>query len=309
MPVEFTFVPQGHEAETASSASGAFFFDPAAGVTLSRAAAAGFHQVLIDDRAEVLGNIDLAGTACRLAHPLGVVLTHWAGALSPVVAANTLAELAAKLGGNLSLRILGDGGEEGEADEAAPLRHAAAWQRTDEYLTLLRQLWSNASPIDHEGRFYSVQGGALDKRIAQPLDMPIRMSGLSGTALHVAGRHADMFELSAGSITESKLLIERVREAGARHGRAGKIGFALRIHVSDRKLVAEQGSQAAAGRSALSLLPYIDAGVSEFMVSGLSGEASFERFSQWIAPLQRSWRPERPAKSSTTLLSAVRLRL
>ena len=42
-------------------------------------------------------------------------------------------------------------------------------------------------------------------------DVTIRMGGQSGTALKVAGRHADVFELTPGTLDEIRQLMERVR--------------------------------------------------------------------------------------------------
>ena len=103
-------------------------------------------------------------------------------------------------------------------------------------------------------------------------DLIIRMGGQSGTALRVAGRHADVFELAPGSIDEVRQLMERVRGAAAEHGRAGKLHFALpvRIHqgasATGHKAVDLSGPPA---QAALSLLAYAALGIDEFMIVGV----------------------------------------
>ena len=130
-------------------------------------------------------------------------------------------------GGRLSLRMLpGIGVEDGEWD--AGQSHVAALERTDEYLVLLKRLWSNERPFDHEGPFYRLRDGYVPNKGPQA-SVPIRMSGLSGTALKVAGRHADIFELAPGTPQEVGQVIERVRVAAAEFGRAGLIRFALPV--------------------------------------------------------------------------------
>lgn len=270
MSVAFTFVP--HDSAPRPGASESFFFQPAAARSaMTNAAKAGFRDILIDDAAGLLGNIDLAGVLARQGVPLGVVLTHWAGSISPGVAATTLADLADRLHGPLSLRIIDDSGD-------ARDDHVASWRRTDEYLTLLRQLWLNPGPLDHEGRFYSLRAARMDRAGAAP-EIGIRMNGLSGTALQVAGRHADVFELHAASLDETCLLVERVRAAAAPYGRGSKIRFALPIHLSGR------GDAAAVPRNPAALLAYVDAGISEFMVMGLETAETVARFAAWAAPL------------------------
>lgn len=283
MSVAFTFVP--HDSTPRPGASESFFFQPsAARSAMASAADAGFRDILIDDTAGLLGNIDLANLLARYQVPLGVVLTHWAGSIGPRVAATTLADLAERLHGPLSLRIVDD------SDDAED-EHTATWRRTDEYLTLLRQLWLNPAPIDHEGRFYRLRAARMD-RIGPAPAIGIRMNGLSGTALQVAGRHADVFELHAASLDETRLVVERVRAAAARHGRGRKIRFALPIHLSGRS------ATASAGRDPAALSAYIDAGVSEFMVTGLDTAETVARFAAWSAPLRHDRQRAQTAQPS-----------
>lgn len=104
-------------------------------------------------------------------------------------------------------------------------------------------------------------------------DMTIRMGGQSGTALRVAGRHADVFELTPGSLDETRQLIERVRSAAAEYGRAGKLRFALPVRFdSHGNTAACQKAVEIAGppaQVALSLLPYAALGIQEFMIVGV----------------------------------------
>ncbi|TIU67394.1 MAG: LLM class flavin-dependent oxidoreductase, partial [Mesorhizobium sp.] len=267
MPIEFTHVP-------GKSAYGSFFYDFAETATkLSLIEDVGFQKIVVDDPAGLLTNMDIAAQALKRTASLEVVLTHWAGVVEPTVAARQLAALDARSGGRLSLRMLSEPLSDEDA-EARPVGHTVVWQRIDEYLVLLKRLWSNDRPFDHEGAFYSVKGGYVPGKGPHGADVTIRLGGQSGTALRVAGRHADVFELSAGSPDEVSQLIERVRAAAAEHGRAGKLRFALPVRmrsqkdegVADHKAVEVSGSPA---EIALSLLPYAGLGIHEFMIGGI----------------------------------------
>ncbi len=137
---------------------------------------------------------------------------------------------------------------------------------------MLKRLWSNDRPFDHEGAFYSVKGGYVPRK--GPHGVTIRIGGQSGTALKVAGRHADVFELTAGTLDEIGQLMQRVRSAAAEHGRAGKVRFALPVRIrsegkaaaTDHKAIEVSGPP---GQIALSLLPYAAMGVNEFMIAGI----------------------------------------
>ncbi|TIR19863.1 MAG: LLM class flavin-dependent oxidoreductase [Mesorhizobium sp.] len=275
MPIEFTHVP-------GKAANGGFFYDFAETATkLSLIEDAGFRRLVVDDPAGLLTNMDIAAQTLDRTGSLEVVLTHWAGVIEPTVAARQLAALDRRGGGRLSLRMLSEPLEDSDA-EARPVGHSVVWQRIDEYLVLLKRLWSNDRPFDHEGAFYSVRGGFVPRKGPHGADLVIRLGGQSGTALKVAGKHADVFELAAGSPDEVRHLIERARGAAAEHGRAGRLRFTLpvRIHADgwsgtpDHKAVEIAGPPA---RIALALLPYTALGIEEFMISGIDRPGEIAR--------------------------------
>lgn len=267
MPIEFTHVP-GKTADAAVP----FFYDFAETATkLGLIEDGGFRKIVVDDSAGLLTNMDLATQVLDRTSSLEVVLTHRAGVIEPTVAARQLAAIDAKSAGRLALRMLSEPLSDDDA-ETRPVGDTVIWQRTDEYLVLLKRLWSNDRPFDHEGAFYSIKGGYVPRKGPHGGDLTIRMGGQSGTALKVAGRHADVFELAPGSIDDVRQLMERVRGAAVEHGRAGKLRFALpvRIHqgasATGHKAVDLSGPPA---QAALSLLAYAALGIDEFMVVGV----------------------------------------
>ena len=267
MPIEFTHVP-GKTADAAIP----FFYDFAETATkLGLIEDGGFQKIVVDDSAGLLTNMDLAAQVLDRTASLEVVLTHWAGVVEPTVAARQLASIDRKSGGRLALRMISEPLNDDDA-ESRPVGHSVVWQRIDEYLVLLKRLWSNDRPFDHEGAFYSIKGGYVPRKGPHGADLTIRMGGQSGTALKVAGRHADVFELAPGSIDDVRQLMERVRGAAAEHGRAGKLRFALpvRIHqgasATGHKAVDLSGPPA---QVALSLLACAGLGIDEFMIVGV----------------------------------------
>ncbi|TKD36482.1 MAG: LLM class flavin-dependent oxidoreductase, partial [Mesorhizobium sp.] len=171
MPIEFTHVPgKTHPADSTVP----FFYDFAETATkLSLIEDIGFQKIVVDDPAGLLTNMDIAARALDRTSLLEVVLTHWAGVIEPAVAARQLAGLGAKSGGRLSLRMLSEPLSDDDA-EARPVGHTIVWQRIDEYLVLLKRLWSNDRPFDHEGAFYSVRAGYVPRKGPHGDDMTIR---------------------------------------------------------------------------------------------------------------------------------------
>ncbi|MEO5757561.1 MAG: LLM class flavin-dependent oxidoreductase [Mesorhizobium sp.] len=269
MPIEFTHVPgKTHPAD----ATVPFFYDFAETATkLGLIEDGGFQKIVVDDSAGLLTNMDLATQVLDRTASLEVVLTHWAGVIEPTVAARQLAAIDAKSGGRLALRMLSEPLSDDDA-ETRPVGHTVIWQRIDEYLVLLKRLWSNERPFDHEGAFYSIKGGYIERKGPHGADLTIRLGGQSGTALKVAGRHADVFELAPGSIDEIRQLMDRVRGAAAEHGRAAKLRFALPVRIHRGASSASHKAVDLAGppaQVALSLLAYAGLGIHEFMMVGI----------------------------------------
>lgn len=294
MSVSFTHVPttsRQHLAQYVSSAAAYPIVESA------------FSNIVIDGPAGVLTNMDVAAEAARLTSNAGIVLTHWSGVLHPGVAARQLAALDSLSEGRLALRMLiGPDGTPNGFEH--PPGHVEALRQADEYLVLLKRLWSNHEPFDHEGPHYSVRNGYVAQKGPQGADIPIRMGGVSGIAVDVAARHATVFELSGGSPGEIRNLVERVRSAAARYGRTGKIGFALPVLLAPGP---EIGSDAAHGPARLSGSPeqiarslqaYAALGIDEFMLSGVDDRQEIAAFSTSIAPVfQRTalFRPRQTA--------------
>lgn len=302
MSVEFTHVPSGNSYPWQYLSSGRD------AQTVRAALESVFGAIVIDGPAGILTNMDIAAEAARSTSIPGIALTHWSGVIDPVVASRQIAALDRLADGRLSLRFLfGPDGHAGE--EAEQIDHAEALRQTDEYLVLLKRLWSNDLPFDHEGPCYSVSGGFVERKGPQGADIPIRMGGVSGIALDVAGRHATVFELMPGTVEEIRDLMRRVETAAARYGRSGKIRFALPVlfaagqsgHPTHPGAVAVSGPPA---RVAQTLLGYAALGICEFMVSGLDDESAISMFSRDVASLFQRTVPILAARRDTGYASA-----
>lgn len=217
-----------------------------------------------------------------------VLLNHTIGNADPCASAERFAVLYGQLDGRLSLRV--SPGKSGRRALAAdPEDDVAACRRADEYLTLLKRLWCNGTPFDHEGPFYSISKGYVENKGPQPVAPEIRMDRCTGAALQLAARHANVFELPPGSIDDTRILIERVRSAAQPFGRAAKIRFAMPW--------TNFGDVAVSEAAILSTCAQL--GVSELIVSHARLASGLVRRA-YEAP-QPAWHPGRGASSASSL--------
>jgi alkanesulfonate monooxygenase len=220
------------------------------GLTLMarEAEAAGVDRLLI---ADPTGSQDVAALAAHILHAtstLNVEVQHSAGAVSPEIAARQIATLDQLSGGRVTVHIdpSGSGG--------AVLSHEDNLARLDEYIMLLKRLWTNDEPIDHEGGFHRLEGAFSGPKPFRDGHVPIAVAGLSGTAIKVAARHADVFALPAATIDEARRTIERVRAAAARHRRAETIRFSFPIRAEIKS-----GEGAASAKPPVAAPPDVEA--------------------------------------------------
>lgn len=161
---------------------------------------------------------DLTALASYVLHStktLRVDVAHDAGVVPPQMAASQIATLDRLSAGRLTVSVTESGSRNHEERQA--------W--LDEYLVLLKRLWSNDKPIDHEGRHHRLTGAVSAVKPYRNDHVPMALGGLSGLAIKVAARHADIFSLPAATVAATALTIERVRNTSARHRRGDSIRF------------------------------------------------------------------------------------
>ena len=77
--------------------------------------------------------------------------------MAPTLAARKFATLDQFTGGRLALHII-TGGSDGEQERDGDwLDHDTRYRRTDEYLEIVRRVWTGEKPFDYEGEFYRVK--------------------------------------------------------------------------------------------------------------------------------------------------------
>ncbi|HXZ07074.1 MAG TPA: LLM class flavin-dependent oxidoreductase, partial [Paraburkholderia sp.] len=160
------------------------------------------------------------------------MLAHRPGFVAPTLAARQIATLDQFSGGRLGVHFISGGSDEDQRRDGDYLSHDERYARTDEYLQILRRVWTEDKPFDHEGRFYRFEKAFSEVKPRQSPHVPIYFGGASAPALEVAGKHADVYALWGESKQQVHEQITRVRAEAAKHGRT------VRFSVSFRPILA-----------------------------------------------------------------------
>jgi alkanesulfonate monooxygenase len=159
------------------------------------------------------------------------------GVISPTLAAQMAGTFQRLSNGRVLLNIV-TGGDAVEQRRFGDWHdHDARYARTDEFLTIVRGVWSGR-PFSFEGEHLRVEGATT---LAAPNPVPpIYFGGSSPAALPVAARHADVYLTWGEPPAQVAEKIGKVRElAGDR-----PIRFGVRLHTISRDTSAEAWAEA-----------------------------------------------------------------
>jgi len=199
------------------------------------AEANGFDRLLIGSFATWPDNNQIAAYVLHNTERLGVMLAHRPGFVAPTVAARQLATLDQFSEGRLAVHVISGGTDEDQQRDGDFLAHDERYARTAEYLTVVKKVWHNDQPFDHQGDYYRVKGALSSVKPWQKSGVPIFFGGSSAAAFDVAGQHAEVYALWGESLAQTAETIANVRKAAAKYGREHEIKFLLAF----RPLVAD----------------------------------------------------------------------
>jgi alkanesulfonate monooxygenase len=195
--------------------------------------AGGFDRVLIGYYADAPDGLLLASSIAAQTERLGLLLAHRPGFVAPTVAARALATLDQISDGRLAVHIISGGDDADQRRDGDSLGKDERYARTEEYVGILKAIWTAPGPVSHAGRFYQFENAATDVRCAQRPHIPIYFGGASEAAIAVSARHADVFALWGETQAQVRELTGRVRAAAAAQGRAIRFSLSFRPILGD----------------------------------------------------------------------------
>lgn len=187
----------------------------------------GFDRVLIGYHTTAPDGWALAShVAAHTAH-LHLLVAHRPGFVSPTLAARKAITIDHLSGGRISLNIVTGGSDEDQTRDGDWTTKDQRYRRTDEFLDVVRQVWTSDLPFDYDGEFYQVRNAFSDSKPLQRPAIPIYFGGASGAAVPVGAKHADVYMLWGEPLAAVQERIAAVR-AAAPAGRAPEFSVSLR---------------------------------------------------------------------------------
>jgi alkanesulfonate monooxygenase len=160
------------------------------------------------------------------------MLAHRPGFVFPTQAAKAFATIDQIGRGRLGVHIISGGNDAEQRREGDYLTKEERYERSDEFIQVLRRVWTSDGPISHHGKYYRFEDFQAAIRPYQDL-IPISVGGSSQDAYRVGGHQGDIFGLWGEPLAETAEQIASVNRYADEAGRPHP-----RIWVSFRPIVA-----------------------------------------------------------------------
>ncbi len=147
------------------------------------------------------------------------------GLTSPFLAAQMASTFQRLSGGRLLLNVVTGGESHEQRMYGDFLDKDARYERCEEFLAVVRELWSGRS-VNHAGRHFQLEDAVL-AQLPDPVPL-VYFGGSSPAALRVAARQSDVYLTWGEPPAAVAEKIVRVRELVAREGRT--VAFGIRLH-------------------------------------------------------------------------------
>src|SRR6202453_3368874 len=179
----------------------------------------GFDPALIGHTSPQRDGTQVAAYPASHTDRLSFLIAHRPGFVAPTLAARTFATLDQFTGGRIAVHIITGGSDGEQRRDGDHLSKDERYDRTDEYLDILKQTWTSDAPFSYHGRYYQVEDSYADVRSPQQPRIPLYFGGSSDAAYRGGGKHADVYALWGEPLAETAEQIASVRAAAAAAGR------------------------------------------------------------------------------------------
>jgi alkanesulfonate monooxygenase len=208
-------------------------FDPDYTKRYARALdAVGFDWTLLAYGSPSLDALQVAQFVLDNTERLQPVVAHRPGFQYPTQVAKAMAALDRIGNGRLAIHIISGGSDSEQHREGDYLSKTERYERSDEFVQILRKVWYEEGPISFHGKHYQFEDFQTDITPVQE-KIQISIGGSSDQAYEVGGRLGDIFGLWGEPLKETTDQIAAVNAIADFNGRRRP-----RIWVSFRPIIA-----------------------------------------------------------------------
>ncbi|MDX1291915.1 MAG: LLM class flavin-dependent oxidoreductase [Hyphomonas sp.] len=203
----------------------------------------GYDRVLVANAASMPDNISIAGFVAANTSRLGVMMAHRPGFVPPTMAARMFATLDQLMPGRVGVHIITAASDEEIKADGDYTSKVERYDRAREYMAILRRMWTDEKPFDHDEKWFKVEGAWSAVKPTEGATLPLYFGGMSDAALAVAGECADVFATLSDTVEGMTEVVGKVRAAAQPHGRDPSFLMSIRIIIADTETAAWEKAQ------------------------------------------------------------------
>ena len=197
-----------------------------------------FDMVLTGYSSSTPDGFEVAGYAASKTEKLGYLIAHRPGFVAPTLAARKIATLDQLTKGRIAVHIISGGSDIEQRQDGDWLDHDSRYRRTDEYISVLKDIWSGVEPLDRLGEFYSYNGAMSTVSCYQQPRVPLFFGGASSSAIDIGSRQADFYAFLGEPLEVIKQRIIDIRKRAEQHNND------IRFSISFRPIIGRTESEA-----------------------------------------------------------------
>ena len=171
---------------------------------------------------------------------LQLLLAHRPNVAYPTFAAKTFATVDQVSGGRATVHFITGGTDHEQQREGDYLSKDERYERTREYMAIVKQAWTSREPFDHDGRHYKFADFVSDVFPVQQPRPRVSFGGSSPAAYRAGGAEADIYCLWGEPLASAAEQIEWVKQAAKEAGRTD----VPKIQVAFRPIIAPTEAKA-----------------------------------------------------------------
>ncbi|PKB81476.1 MAG: alkanesulfonate monooxygenase [SAR202 cluster bacterium Io17-Chloro-G9] len=190
--------------------------------------ASGFDKVLLGYSSATAEGFTVAGYAASHTLRLGYLIAHRAGFMAPTLAARMAATLDQLTQGRIAMHLISGGSDIEQQRDGDWLDHGQRYRRTDEYMEILRRMWTENEPFNYDGEFYQLQEAHSQVRPWQLPHIPLFFGGASEDAKSVGAQRADVYALWGEPLAAIREQIADIRGRASEHSREPHFSLSVR---------------------------------------------------------------------------------
>ncbi|MDX2224055.1 MAG: LLM class flavin-dependent oxidoreductase [Rhodospirillaceae bacterium] len=195
--------------------------------------AAGYDRVLIANSATYPDSMPIAAWVAAHTTKLKMMIAHRPGFVAPTMTARMLATIDRLSGGRAGVHIITGSSDHEMESDGDFLTKEVRYERSREYVAVMKRIWASEEPFDHAGPFYRFNRGFAAVKPVQRPGLTVFWGGSSDKALEMGAEVADVYALGGGPVPKIRELIGRARALAARHGRTLEFLLSIRVVLGD----------------------------------------------------------------------------